>query len=357
MELVVANATASSPLATPVLPVPSAVRSTSVGVQIAFTGLSAFGIFGNLLALFILHRIRSTSNKKHVFMLRCLVTNDLVLLVGRVVHMFVNVSLPYTKKNVWSCRFSVLWRFFGLNSGCVALMMAVERWLALTKPFFYKKYISLHLIKGMMAILCFEILCLMCAPYFGFGYGRYWDEKSSTCVGYRNAKKTLDVLHVYVYLGHGVFLCFAIVYTNLAVMKALCMKNSPHNQHIVTIRRTNQESSLPCNIATKEERSFGWLMFLLCVTFIICWVPQMISIPLSRFVEDESEIRPFIITTEMLLVIHLALNPYLYVLQHWTLVKTIFLSSKINNNVNSSSTSGTLEVYENSEKVLSEQPL
>ncbi|XP_026814038.1 uncharacterized protein LOC113554408 isoform X2 [Rhopalosiphum maidis] len=58
-------------------------------------------------------------------------------------------------------------------------------------------------------------------------------------------------------------------------MKALCMKNSSNKQHTVTIRRTNQELSLACNEATKEERAFGWLMFLLCVTFVTCWVPQM----------------------------------------------------------------------------------
>ncbi|KAF0757934.1 prostaglandin E2 receptor EP4 subtype-like [Aphis craccivora] len=142
MEPAVANATASfssSVATTAVLPVLPAVRLTSPFVQIAFTGLSAFGVFGNLLALFILYRARSGSNQKHVFMLRCLATNDLIVLVGRVVHMFVNIRWPYTKNTVWSCRISVLWRFFGLNSGCVALMMAVERWLALTKPFFYRK--------------------------------------------------------------------------------------------------------------------------------------------------------------------------------------------------------------------------
>ncbi|XP_026812296.1 prostaglandin E2 receptor EP4 subtype-like [Rhopalosiphum maidis] len=359
MELAVANVTASSSLTTTVLPVPSVVRLPSTGVQIAFTGLSVFGIFGNLLALFILHRTRSSRNKKHVFMLRCLTINDFIVLVGRVVHMFVNIRWPDSKKTMWSCRISVLWRFFGLNSGCVALVMAVERWTALTKPFFYKKYISLHLLKGMMAILCLEVLCFMCAPYFGFGYGRYWDEKSSTCVSYKNAKKPLDVLHVYVYLGHGVFLCFAIVYTNLAVMKALCMKNSPNKQHTVTIRRTNQELSLACNEATKEERAFGWLMFLLCVTFVTCWVPQMISIPLSRFIEDDLKIRPFIITTDMLLVIHFALNPYLYVLQNWKLLKTIFyLRPKIRKNANGSIVSVSLSSsMKTTEEVLSDVPL
>jgi len=81
----------------------------------------------------------------------------------------------------------------------------------------------------------------------------------------------------------GVFLCFAIVYTNLAVIKALCMKDSPHNKHNVLMRRISRGSSLTCNATTKEERAFGWLMFLLCVAFVTCWVPQMVNATASYF--------------------------------------------------------------------------
>lgn len=49
-----ATASLSSVATTAVLPVLPAARLPSPFVQIAFAGLSAFGIFGNLLALFIL---------------------------------------------------------------------------------------------------------------------------------------------------------------------------------------------------------------------------------------------------------------------------------------------------------------
>ncbi|XP_025199103.1 prostaglandin E2 receptor EP4 subtype-like [Melanaphis sacchari] len=337
MELAVANETASSSPATSVLQTQSGGRPQIPGVQMGVTGLYVVGIFGNLLALFILHRTRSSSNQKHGFMLRCLATNDCIALAGMLIQMVVGVRWPGTKYNVWSCRIRVLWRFFGLGSGCVAIVMAVERWLALTKPFFYQKHISLRLLKRMMVILWLGVLCLVCAPYFGFGL--YWDDKSSTCVRYRNAKKPLDVLYAYLYFGHGVFLCFAIVYTNLAVMKALCMKDSPHN-HSVLMRRISRGSSLTCNATTKEERAFGWLMVLLCVAFVTCWVPQMIAIPLSRwFIVDESKVKPFFIAADMLLAMHFALDPYLYVLQHWTLVKSICLRPKNKKNANGGSMS------------------
>lgn len=131
METAVSNVTAPSP--------PPCRYAPGLGVQAGVTISYTVGIFGNLLALLILHRTRSSSNQKHGFMLRCLATNDCIALTGMLVQMYVSLFWPDTTKSVWSCRFRVLWRFFGLGSGCVAIIMAVERWLALTKPFFYQK--------------------------------------------------------------------------------------------------------------------------------------------------------------------------------------------------------------------------
>ncbi|XP_060839313.1 prostaglandin D2 receptor-like isoform X1 [Rhopalosiphum padi] len=359
MEVTVENASASSSAATPVVEFPDSgygFMLPSFGELIAYAGLTVIGVFGVLLELFILHRTQSDSNEKYVFMLRCLATNDCIVMIGVLGHMLVSEIWPDTRSNVWSCRIRIVWRFFEMCSACVVIAMAVERWLAITKPFFYRKHISLRLLKRMMVILWLGVLCLVCAPYFGFGL--YWDEKSSTCVRYRNAKKPLDVLYAYLYFGHGVFLCFAIVYTNLAVMKALCMKDSPHNKHNVLMRRISRGSSLTCNAATKEERAFGWLMFLLCVAFVICWVPQMISIPLSRFIDDETKIRPFTMAADMLLAMHFTLDPYLYVLQHWTLVKSICLRPKNKKNANGGSTSvSRSSSMRTTYEVFSQQPL
>ncbi|XP_050532385.1 rhodopsin, GQ-coupled isoform X2 [Daktulosphaira vitifoliae] len=332
METAVSNVTAPSPSVLP--PSPPCRYVPGLGVQVGVTVSYTVGIFGNLLALLILHRTRSSSNQKHGFMLRCLATNDCIALTGMLVQMYVALYWPETTKSVWSCRFRVLWRFFGLGSGCVAIIMAVERWLALTKPFFYQKHISLRLLKRMMILLWLGVLCLVCAPFFGFGL--YWDEDSQTCVRYRLAKKPLDILYAYMYFSYGVFLCLAIVYTNLAVMKALCMRDkNPHNKQNVLMRRVSRGSSLTCNASTREERAFGWLMFLLCIAFVICWVPQMISIPLARLTSEEKA-KPFYIAADLLIALHFALDPYLYVLQHWTLIKSICPRPKKKTNANSS---------------------
>ncbi|KAF0757931.1 prostaglandin E2 receptor EP4 subtype-like [Aphis craccivora] len=111
---------------------------------IVYFGLAVLGIFGNLLELFILHWARSSSNQKHVFMLRCMSINDLIVLVGMMSQLFVSIRWPNTQKSVWSCRIRVLWRFFEMCSGCVAVVMAVERWVAITKPFFFYEKVRIH---------------------------------------------------------------------------------------------------------------------------------------------------------------------------------------------------------------------
>ncbi|KAE9523533.1 hypothetical protein AGLY_016085 [Aphis glycines] len=346
MELTAANVTSLPSSASTAIP----INTLSVNETLFYIGLAVIGIFGNLLELFILYRTRSSSNQKHVFMLRCMATNDLIVVVALLVQVCVNFKRPdYMRNHVWSCRLRVVWRFFMLYSGCLAMVMAIERWVALTKPFFfYQNNISLRQLKLMVVILWFGEFCLVCAPIFGFGL--YWDEKLSLCVRYRYAKKPLDVLYAYLYFCHGVFLCSTIAYTNLAVMKALCMKDSLQNKHNGTMRRSNRESSLTFNTITKEERSFGRLMFLLCVAFVTCWVPQMISIPLTRFVEDESRVLPFTIAGDILLAIHFPLDPFLYVLQQWTLVKSVCFSelrpkNKENANDGRISTRTTDEVF------------
>lgn len=90
------------------------------------------GVAGNVAALCILYYTAKRRNAKHVLLLRCLAANDLVSELGMLIVTYIPHS--YSK-----CVLVVLLRAFGLGSGCIAFVMAVERWLALTKPFFYQQ--------------------------------------------------------------------------------------------------------------------------------------------------------------------------------------------------------------------------
>ncbi|XKL61801.1 hypothetical protein PGB90_001634 [Kerria lacca] len=111
----------------------------SLTQEIIITTLYLLGISGNLLALIFLCKKKTRpKNQRHRLMLKYLAGNDLTALLGMLILMCIQLHLKLSQ-NIWHCRFRVFWRVFGVGSGCVTVVMAVERWLALTKPFFYQK--------------------------------------------------------------------------------------------------------------------------------------------------------------------------------------------------------------------------
>lgn len=105
--------------------------------QIVVTISYVIGIVGNSIALIILYKSARIRNRKQTLMLRCLAVNELVALLGMLVVMY--LYLYHLISEYWSCVFRVVLRMFGLGSGCVAIVMAFERWIALTRPFQCKK--------------------------------------------------------------------------------------------------------------------------------------------------------------------------------------------------------------------------
>lgn len=98
------------------------------------------GIVGNLAAIVTLCKgDKKIKNRKHALMLRSLAINDLVALVGMLMLMSVQSLFPLVVLTRWFCALRVVLRIFGLGSVCIAIVMALERWLALTQPFLYQK--------------------------------------------------------------------------------------------------------------------------------------------------------------------------------------------------------------------------
>lgn len=93
------------------------------------------------------------------------------------------------------CSLIMVWRFFGLGSGCVAFIMAVERFLALTQPFFYCKHITYGLVKRAISIMWLSCALITFAPFAGFGV--YFDKKGRKCTRYRDALEKDDVIYAW----------------------------------------------------------------------------------------------------------------------------------------------------------------
>lgn len=107
--------------------------------QILCTISYVTGIVGNGVALIILYKSARIRNRKQTLMLKCLALNELVALLGMLVSMYLKLYCQEFISDYWKCVFRVVLRIFGVGSGCVAIVMAFERWMALTRPFQCKK--------------------------------------------------------------------------------------------------------------------------------------------------------------------------------------------------------------------------
>ncbi|XP_018401545.1 PREDICTED: prostaglandin E2 receptor EP2 subtype [Cyphomyrmex costatus] len=296
--------------------------------QLVLTLVYTTGVIGNVSALVILFHRDKRRNRKHLLMLRCLATNDLVALLGMLVQMYVTIYAGDVTSTRIFCSLRVVWRLFGLFSGCVAIVMAAERWLALTRPFVYQKQVTYPVIVRCMLALWLIALTITSLPVMGFGL--YYKDKQ--CVRYREATEPSDIAYAYVWFVFGTLLCLSIVWCNLAVSRALnklsrrtvalgrISKASSRAKPLLTIAGVHTPHRLD-TVTTTEERAFARLMAVLSISFVICWMPHMISIPLAQFAMHLPKtavtvkcIRIFHIVADILLCIHFTLDPYIYVL-------------------------------------------
>ena len=70
--------------------------------------------------------------------------------------------------------------------------------------------------------------------------------------------------------------------------------------------------------ATHEELAFAKLMAFLCVLFVLCWLPQMITIPLAQLKPFWGPGQKFTRIADFSLLLHFMLDPFVYVLQRCT---------------------------------------
>lgn len=296
--------------------------------QVILTVNYLLGIFGNLLALSFLWQSKSKPyNAKHRLMLRCLASNDLAAGLGMMTLMYMKLYLPLEISSAkWFCQIKVMWRIFGLGSGCVAIVMAVERCLALTKPFFYQKHVTVKHLKVCIFGLWTAVVILVSLPLFGFGL--YWGP-CNTCKRYKDAETAKDIAYAYLYFSFGVLLTVSMVLANLSVVRTLCYKSDSHGRGgNPLVRRVSRNASLTYNAATKEELAFGKVMVLLSVMFILCWVPQLVSLPLVQLRREAPSTKQILKITDLLLALHFTIDPYFYVLQRWPEIRQFFKKSK-----------------------------
>ncbi|XP_049313571.1 prostaglandin E2 receptor EP2 subtype [Bactrocera dorsalis] len=300
------------------------------------------GVIGNSLALAILARKKATKNSKYTLLLRCLVSNNLIGLLGILTTLMLKIYVPEDEFKAyvrWDCTLKVLCRFFGLSSGCIAAVMAIERFMALARPFIYHKHITYALVRKTINILVIIAVVVTFLPFTGFG--AYIDESNPTnpkCLRYRDAEGFWNKTYSVLFMSFGTLLCVVIVACNLFVMRALCVisrkRASKRHIHYDTLQRekgsiqwiegksSSSGSSLyhRSNSGTMtantspDEIKFAKLMAFLSISFVICWMPQMIAIPMAILPNRVPKAHPFFILADVLTALNFTFDPYIYVI-------------------------------------------
>nr|XP_011180612.2 prostaglandin E2 receptor EP2 subtype [Zeugodacus cucurbitae] len=310
--------------------------------RLLFSGfVLLLGVIGNSLALAILARKKATKNSKYTLLLRCLVSNNLIGLLGILTTLLVKIYVPEDELKAyvrWDCTLKVLCRFFGLSSGCIAAVMAVERFMALARPFIYHKHITYALVRKTINLLVFIAVVVTFLPFTGFGaYIDESDPANPKCLRYRDAEGFWNKTYAILFMSFGTLLCVVIVACNLFVMRALCLisrkRASKRHIHYDTLNR--EKSSIHCiegksssgsslyhrsNSGTMtantspDEIKFAKLMAFLSISFVICWMPQMIAIPMAILPNRVPKAHPFFILADVLMALNFTFDPYIYVL-------------------------------------------
>ncbi|KAB7503419.1 hypothetical protein Anas_04862 [Armadillidium nasatum] len=111
-------------------------------------------------------------------------------------------------------------------------------------------------------------------------------------------------------------LCTCIVCCNLSVIRVLCdmgKRMISRRYSGSSCRSTSSRCEPLYNNATPEELSFARLMAVLSIFFVICWVPQLVTIIAAQhsLLQSKSHIYR---AADVLIALNFTLDPYLYVL-------------------------------------------
>ncbi|XP_054827837.1 prostaglandin D2 receptor-like [Eublepharis macularius] len=177
--------------------------------------------------------------------------------------------------------FGCLMAFFGLAPTALLLAMALECWLSLGHPYFYRRHASRRrgaLLGGAAAALC----ALFCAlPLLGFGATVQYCPGSWCFIRMAGDGRAYSVLYASL-LG---LLVLAVGLCNLATMRSLCRmaRRQPPRSAAPT------PGPGPAGAGRMEELGHLTLLALMTVLFTVCSLPVIIRAYIGAFAPDYDE--------------------------------------------------------------------
>ncbi|XP_052090882.1 prostacyclin receptor-like [Mytilus californianus] len=226
------------------------------------------GIVTNFISIILLlSELRKTKVKTNVLLLALCTTDFVAVCLSCFWHTSRRMGLSMTYE---LCAVkSFLHPIMPLLTGSISLLMAIDRFLAFCKPFFYRTNVSkkFWMLCVLLVIVFLSVICAL--PHLGFGSlwtPRYRRGKLSyTCSVFTYQENlTKKIFHIS-YTSLGFLIVLSIISFNSLVAAAVLRLR--HRTIEAQKGRTNQQ------INRSTEIKFAAIVGLLASVFVICWLP------------------------------------------------------------------------------------
>ena len=229
----------------------------------------ALGVFGNALALIILSR-SPKEHKRTVFyrLMGGLALTDLVgtTAVSPVTLLTYSNNLQWVGGQPLCDYFSFMLIFFGFATVFLICSMAMDRYIALRKPYFYSAKITHQKAKYILLTIWGLAFLVACCPLLGLGKNvKHFP--GSWCFFEFNGETIAVRLFAYLYSIIGLMVICSIFVLNTCVIFTLCKMRKVSNM---------QNQSMNVKAMDSEIQMVILLVGILAV-FGVCYAPLMVS--------------------------------------------------------------------------------
>ncbi|MBN3298755.1 prostaglandin D2 receptor [Amia ocellicauda] len=305
--------------------------------------LGTVGVVGNLIALWILYRHKSTARSQHVSVFYVLVTGlawtDLVgkVLLSPMVVVSYALSRSLCSVSGALCTlFAVLMCFFGLCSMGILLAMALECLLSIGHPYLYQQLVTRR--RALLILLGIYLFCLLVCLLPVAGFGKYKQYSPGTwCFIDMSAKdpahKAFSVLYATLIgvMILAIVVCNVVVKINLLKMYILSRRQKSWTVSFEGAEQRNQTAAPQSR--HPEELDHLVILVLMTLIFIVCSVPITVRAYINANRSDSSDEKAEVLDLMALrfLSVNSCVDPWVFIILRTSLCRALVhkFSSKV----------------------------
>ncbi|NWT04611.1 PE2R2 protein, partial [Mionectes macconnelli] len=181
--------------------------------------------------------------------------------------------------------------FFGLATMLILFTMALERCLALGRPYFYERFLSPR--TGLVALpAIYTFSAAFCSlPLLGFGrYVQYCPGTWCFIQMHQDSGRGANVTFSLLYATLLLFLILAVLLCNLSVMVNLARmhRRGQRARRMATLEQPRAASGCARRMfSMAEEIDHLLLLSIMTITFVICSLPFTVRAYMNKFITEE----------------------------------------------------------------------